>query len=347
MDVRTALKLIILLVVALAGACSENSEIPVEDDTRMLFERMAYPYLTAADGMYYFIGQDADIRIYAADCIDSLSKVEPVTVWRAAEHGMDNIWSPEMVRIDNKWFIYFEADDGNTDNHQIYVIENPTDNPLTGEWIMHGPIITDKEWNFGIHPSTFFANGRQYLVWSGWEHRRAETETQSIFIAEMENPWTLRSDRVMISSPEYEWERQWINPNGSRSAYPIFVNENPEGFVSPDGSMAIVAYSASGIWTPYTSIGLLYADATADLLDPRSWTKLPEPQSPVFDTEGEMVGISNISVITSDDGTRSDMVFQGHNFSNGQKVPRVYVKGIRWTEKSLPDFGFSGNVTAQ
>lgn len=46
----------------------------------------------------------------------------------------------------------------------------------------------------------------------------------------MKNPWTLSSDRVLISKPEYEWECQWVNPDGSKTAYPIHVNEAPHFF---------------------------------------------------------------------------------------------------------------------
>lgn len=307
-----------------------------------MFETMSYPNISEYDGTYYFIGQGPDIAVYSSKYIDSLAYNEPVIVWRSGETGMSNIWSPEMERIGDKWYIYFEADDGNTDNHQIYVIENDNDNPLKGKWKLHGPILTYEEWNFGIHPSTVLVGDRQYLLWSGWEHRRAETETQCIFIAEMENPWTLKSARTLISSPDYEWERQWINPDGSRSAYPIFVNENPEGFVSPDGKKVMVAYSASGIWTPYTALGLLYADADSDLLDPESWTKMKEPQSPIFLNDSTMTGISNISVLVPHDGSPAQVVFQAHTIMpQGWKVPSIYRKEIGWTAESLPDFRFS------
>lgn len=336
---RNTFCLIPFFILLLISGCSKN-ENAAEDAPRLIFGEMSYPNVTMSDGMYYFIGQRPNIEIFASTELDSISKAQPVTVFNGPENGMYNIWSPEMVRMSDKWYIYFEGDNGNTDNHQLYVLENESANPLEGEWHLHGPIMTNEEWNYGIHPSSFTVNGRQYLVWSGWEHRRAETETQCIFIAEMENPWTLKSGRVLISKPDYEWERQWVKPDGTRSAYPIFVNENPEGFVSPDSSKVFVAYSASGIWTPYTALGLLYADSNSDLLDTASWTKLPEPISPVLDNDSSMVGISNVCIIEAPAGKSSCIVFQAHEITKTDKIPNVYFKEFDWDSESLPVIRF-------
>lgn len=333
---KTIYLIIISLSIILIGGCSSNSEEEAFKAT-IVRDSLGYPNVTEHNGSFYLTGQKDDIFICKASSIDSLATATPHVVWEHSTNRMHNIWAPEMVRINDKWYIYFEADDGNTtDNHQLYVIENPADDPTTGKWTLHGPIKTDEEWNFGIHPSTFVLNGRQYLLWSGWEHRRAETETQCIFIAEMENPWTLKSERVLISRPELEWERQWINPDGSRSAYPIFVNENPEPLVSPDGKHLAVAYSASGIWTLYATIGLLMADTDKDLLDADSWKKADEPLHNAFTDETPVESISNISALQCSDG-KSYLFYQLRDSGGGSAV---YVKEFHWNADGTPDFGF-------
>lgn len=160
-----------------------------------------------------------------------------------------------------QWYIYFAADDGNMDNHQIYVVENEAANPMEGTFVMKGRIQTDKDNNWAIHASTFEHDGQRYMIWCGWQKRRIDSETQCIYIATMENPWTLSSDRILISKPEYEWECQWVNPDGSKTAYPIHVNEAPQYFESKNKDKACIFYSASGSWTPYYCVGLLTADA--------------------------------------------------------------------------------------
>ena len=111
----------------------------------------------------------------------------------------------------------------------------------------------------------------------------------------MKDPWTLDSPRVLISKPEYEWERQWVNPDGSRTAYPIYVNEGPQFFHSKDNKTLILYYAASGSWSPYYCVGMLTADAESDLLDPASWTK---SSVPVFQQslENEVYGPGGLSL---------------------------------------------------
>lgn len=327
-----------LLIAIIPAACSQNDKA---DTSGIIMDAGAYPFVTEHNGTYYYTMQNEmvdTIMLWATDDLRKMNEKKGKLILAAGDNGLCNFWSPELHRIGNKWYLYFEGDDGNTDNHQLYCMENAADNPMTGEWTQRGPIITNSEWNFGIHPSSVVVNGRQYLLWSGWEKRRIETETQCIFIAEMENPWTLKSERVMLSKPEHEWERQWITSDGQRSAYPIFVNENPEAFVSPDGRKVIVAYSASGIWTSYNSLGILYADADGNLLEPGSWTKMSEPQFVADSTKG-VFGTSNISVVQSPDGEKTFMLYEAKHDEQGHTIRDIRMKEIGWDEKGLPVFG--------
>lgn len=301
----------------------------------------AYPYVTEYKGTYYCMMQTESkdtMKLWATTDLDHIANGKSKAVLTPANNRLKDFWSPELHRINGKWYLYFEGDDGNTDNHQLYCLENPSDDPMKGTWTRRGPIITNTDWNFGIHPTTVVVGKRQYLLWSGWEKRRIETETQCIFIAEMENPWTLKSERVLLSKPDYEWERQWITANGQRSAYPIFVNENPEAFLSPDGRKVIVAYSASGIWTEYNSLGMLYANANSNLLDPRSWTKMSEPQF-VADSISGLFGTSNISVVMSPDKAKTYVLYEAKHNDHGNIIRDIRRKEITWDKNSLPMFG--------
>lgn len=336
-------KLLYIFICSLAlwamSSCKPSPD-DYQSEPILLFEKGTYPQVIKDGDTYYYTMPDnrrGHISLYSSTSPDSLGHSSPVTVWNTDDTGFQNIWSPELHKIGGKWYIYFEADDGNTDNHHIYVLENTTDNPLNQQWELRGPVVVNEEWNYGIHPSVFIVNGRLYMVWSGWENRRMETETQCIFIAEMSNPWTLKSERVLLSRPEYEWERQWINPDGSCSAYPIFVNENPEGYVSPDGKNVIINYSASGIWTVYSSLGMLSASTTSNLLDASSWKKSSEP---LFRTgeDADYWGVSNISLVPSPDGKETLMLYQGKHYNDAGYIDNsVFLKKIDW-EESLPDF---------
>ncbi len=318
-------------------ACSHREEPTAV--SQLVFEQGGYPYATSWQGKYYYTMQltDADsIVLYAASDPLQLATGERRVVWHV--DSMQHIWSPELHRVDDKWYLYFEADDGNTDNHQLYVLENTSPDPMRGHFQLKGAIKTNDEWNFGLHPTTIVVRGQQYLLWSGWEHRRMETETQCIYIARMKNPWTLDSERVLLSKPELEWERQWINPNSDRSNYPIFVNENPEAFITPNGQYVCVCYSASGIWTVYHALGMLYARTDADLLRLQSWTKMQEPLFTSGHTE-RVFGTSNISLVPSTDGN-GQWLFYESNYRVGQQWKRsIFVKPMSWDKEGLPLFG--------
>lgn len=327
-----------LLIIVLLAACS-GKNTDNEQRQNMLMEEGSYPQAICWQGHYYFTKQPTNdtIRLWKTDDLSSLAESQSQVVFAA--DSMQHIWSPELHRINSKWYIYFEADHGNTDDHQIAVLENTADDPMKGKFRWKGYIRTNDEWNFGIHPTSIVVGGQQYLLWSGWQQRRAETETQCIYIARMENPWTLASERVMLSQPDHEWERQWINPDGSRSAYPIFVNENPEAFVTTDGRRVCVCYSASGIWTVYNALGMLYANADADLLDPQSWTKSEEP---LFrSSDGKFFGTSNIFVIPPSDNNQSSLLLYEAKWTDQENYEHrsIHVRELGWTKEGLPDFG--------
>lgn len=333
--------LIIFLVLTIAlfiASCAQNGNNP--QSSTLLLKKGCYPYATSYNGHYYYTMQwrtGDTIAIWETDQLEKLPEAKPRIVWTAQSDFGNHFWSPELHRLNGRWYLYFEADDGNTDNHQLYVMECQTDDPMTGEFVMKGALQTNDEWNYGIHPNVIDVHGQLYLLWSGWPQRRAETETQCIYIAQMSNPWTVSSERVMISRPDYEWERQWINPNGNRSAYPIYVNENPEAFLSPSGDRIFVGYSASGIWTVYCSLGLLYAPAHADLLDPTVWKKEPEPQFGA-DSLG-VITSSNISILPSTDGKSMLMLYEVKHREGIEEIRQIHKKTIDWSPENMPVLG--------
>ena len=71
----------------------------------------------------------------------------------------------------------------------------------------------------------------------------------AIFIASLANPWTLGSQPVVISTPDYPWEKVGDLVHGNRGDNPphVDVNEGPE--ILKHGNKVILIFSASGCWT--------------------------------------------------------------------------------------------------
>lgn len=328
-------RVLLCAVTLLCVCCGSHNDSKNADETLLLRE-VGYPQGICHNGKYYFTYQSLGgnaVELVSAERLEDLAEAQPRTILNSEHDSITHFWSPEIYRVQDKWYLYFEGDDGNTDNHHLYVMECEDKDPMTGTFNMKGVIETHAEWNYGIHPNLLqLPSGELYLLWSGWPERRKETETQCIYIARMENPWTVSSERVMISKPEYEWERQWINPDGTRSAYPIFVNENPEAFVSHDGQRVFVLYSASGIWTEYTAMGMLTAHINANLLDPSAWTKHPEPIIQPDTTNA--VCITDVYLIDPS----TIMVYEKKRREQTNIVRDTYMRPVRWTTEGLPQW---------
>ena len=302
------------------------------------------PWALWHNGMYYYMHTTPDKLVLwkTADLTD-LKHAERKTIWTPSDpKNKYNLWAPEIHHIDGKWYVYYAADDGNTDNHQLYVLENNAEDPFEGEFTMKGRISTDKDNNWAIDGSIFEHKGNLYMVWSGWQTRRVDTETQCIYIARMDNPWTLGSERVLISKPEFDWERHYKNDDGSMPDHVIFVNEGPQPLKSPDGKLIHIAYSASGVWTPYYALGLLTADAGADLLDPASWSKAATPQFRQSPENGVFCTGHN-SFFKSPDGKEHYILYHGRDTQtdppgkDDTRSPRI--QKFKWNKKGYPVFG--------
>ena len=301
------------------------------------------PWAIFHEGKYYYTQSLADcIILWETDDITQLAEAAKKNVYSPQNgSGISHLWGPEIHYMDNKWYIYCAADDGNIDNRQIYVLENESPDPMKGEFVMKGRISTDKNNNLAIHANPFEHNGKRYLIWCGWETRRIYQETQCIYIAEMKNPWTLSSDRILISKPEYEWECQWISVDGNKTGYPIHVNEAPQFFRSKNKDKLLIYYSASGNWTPYYCVGLLTADANSDLLNPNSWKKSLEPvfkQAP----ENHVYGPGSLCFIPSPDKKEWYILYHARNALRDMFVldgRTTRIQKIEWDENGIPILG--------
>jgi len=328
------LSILAFLLLMAFVSCRQKPE--QESASLMLFKDGCYPNALFHKGTYYFTRQSPkdDIRLSSTPDLTHLPDVPETVVFDCDTLGLHHLWAPEIYYIAGHWYIYFEADDGNTDNHQLYVIRCEGDDPMHDQWALCGTLQTNEEWNYGIHPTVLEVGGQLYLFWSGWPKRRVEHETQCIYVARMSDPSTVASERVLLSSPDYEWERQWVNPDGSRSAYPIYVNENPQAYLSPDGRQVCVCYSASGIWTRYHILGMLTSPATADLLDPSSWTKSAEP----ILVDDNLYGASNICIVPSVDPDSTILLFDALWMEGEQEHRSIFMKTIHWEASGVPAF---------
>jgi GH43 family beta-xylosidase len=328
---------LIMAVILMAGCNNDTFHNP-------LLPGGADPWIFYHDGYYYYTNTLGDrLGLWKTTDITKLKTAEYRDVFIPPDNTpySKELWAPEIMNIDGKWYFYFAADDGDHFNHRLFVLENPSPDPFQGKFTMKGQIVTDSLDNWAIDGSVFQHKGEYYLIWSGWETTPwQEFETQRIYIAKMENPWTLSSDRIMISKPEYDWERNWENPSEWKNMpdHIVYVNEGPEVLVH--GDKLFLIYSASGCWTPNYCLGMLTASMGSDLLNPASWVKHPEPvfqQSP----ENSVYGTGHNCFFKSPDGTEDWILYHandGPDYGCGERrSPRA--QPILWNTDGTPDFG--------
>lgn len=302
-----------------------------------LIEQRADPFICRhSDGFYYFVASVPEydrIEIRRAEKIEGLRAAKPKVIWIKHKAGMlsANIWAPELHFIEGKWYVYFaaahtsETNDGLFD-HRMYVLENGNANPLEGEWEEKGQIRTAWE-SFALDGTSFEHNGSRYYVWAQKDHNIPGNS--NLYISRMSNPWTLTEPQTMISTPEYDWEKVGF-----------MVNEGPA--MLRKGNRLFLAYSASATDFNYC-MGLLEADADADLLDASSWRKSPVPVL-TTDESISMYGPGHNSFTVSEDGKSDLFVFHARVYKDIVGDPlydpnrHTFIRELRFTSDGKPDF---------
>ncbi len=297
------------------------------------------PWVVFDHGFYYYMNTTGvNLTVWKTRNIGDLKTAEKKVVWTPPAEGpySHDIWAPEIHRLSGKWYIYFAADDGSNQTHRLWVLENKSRDPLQGNWVFKGKIAdsTDK---WAIDGSVFENRRKLYLIWSGWEGD--QDGSQNIYIARLKNPWTVGSERVRVSTPEYPWEMIGdIKSQQTGETRHVNVNEGPEAL--KHGSDIFLVYSASGCWTDNYALGMLTAKNTSNLLDASSWKKSSQPvftESPA----AHAFGTGHNGFFKSPDGKQDWIIYHANpkpqEGCEADRAPRA--QPFRWKPDGSPDFG--------
>jgi GH43 family beta-xylosidase len=296
----------------------------------------ADPWSIYKDGYYYYTQtMQNKIVIWKTKNLALLKTAEKKTIFipPVGTAYSKELWAPEIHFINNKWYVYFAADNGNNNNHRMYVLENSSKDPLMGNWIFKGK-VGDKSDKWAIDGSVFFYKKQLYMVWAGWEGDI--NQKQEIYIAKMKNPWTIDGERHKISSPQFDWEKHG-DLNDPNNPPHVDVNEGPQILIKNEKVFLI--YSASGCWTDFYALGMLTLKGK-DLLNMSSWQKSKQPvfkQSP----ENGVYAPGHNSFFKSPDG-KEDWILYHANSGPGQgcgqqRSPRA--QKFTWNADGSPNFG--------
>jgi GH43 family beta-xylosidase len=289
------------------------------------------------DGWYYFTASVPAydrIELRRARTIAGLASAPPSVVWRKPDTGpfCELVWAPEIHRVFGVWVVYFAAAPSREIKdelfqHRMWAITTPSLDRLEGPW--SGPFRVDSGIDtFCLDATSFRHRGTTFYVWA--QKGPGIRGNSNIYIARLESPTKLATAPVLLSRPEHPWETRGF-----------WVNEGPSVLVR--NGRVFLSYSASATDENYC-MGLLYADEGADLLDPSSWTKLPEP---VFrsDMEKHVFGPGHNSFTVSEDGSADLLVYHARTYTEIVGDPlwdpnrHTYIKRLRWDAAGMPAFG--------
>jgi GH43 family beta-xylosidase len=295
------------------------------------------PWMTYYNGNYYLAAttwgnQSVGLTMRKATSIEELKHARPVQVFRdLTVSRCCNYWAPEFYLLNGpdglRWYGYYSGGPEKCcDEQRMHVIESAGTDPL-GPYTYKAQ-LADSIGGWAIDTSVLQFDGALYLLFSAFPGSdiSAITNDQNLYIAPLSNPWTLSGERVLISSPTYDWERQDGN-----------VNEGPV-VLQHDGRTFIV-YSASGCWGQNYNLGMLMYNG-GNPLDAGSWVKSSKP---VFQGTNQVFSPGHNNFFKSPDGNEDWIIYHANTSANGScdmnRSPRI--QKIFWKSDGTPDFGIA------
>ncbi len=261
-------------------------------------------------------------------------KGELKKLWTAPSSGWNSncVWAPEIHFIDGRWYVYYAAGEaGPPFIHQRTGVLRSESADVFSDYEDMGMLYTgdnpeNKDSNtWAIDMTVFSFKGKLYAVWSGWKKQTDTDATpQHLYIQEMENPWKLKGRRILLSSPEQDWE----------TGGPLDLNEGPEVLVN--NNKVFVIYSCRESWLKEYRLGMLQLiNPDGNLLDRTNWKK----QGPVFTGNDKVFGVGHCSFVKSPDNTEDWIIYHSKKTTEPGWNRDVRMQPFTWNNDGTPDFG--------
>lgn len=293
------------------------------------FGNLPDPNIVYHNGYYYYSGTSGSgITLKKAQTLEGLKHTPSVKVFSSGNGApCCDFWAPELHRLDNKWYIYYTAKYSG-EGQRTYVIENSSDDPMSGTWVHKGKIYDSQNDFTSIDGTVLTTNGKNYFIWSGVAKASDGWRPQRLYIALMTNPWTLQPGRVLLSSPLYSWEK-----DGNVNEGPAMIKHNGKIFLT---------YSANGCDTPNYLIAMLYMTEGGNPMNAALWTKHDQPLFTKFPGR-DVYGPGHHSFFSSPDGKETWFVYHATPDALGScdMGRSTRAQKLNWDAKGFPAFGIA------
>ncbi|UZK67661.1 glycoside hydrolase family 43 protein [Sphingomonas sp. M1-B02] len=311
---------------------ADPSAVPVNPLVRQRADAQIFRH---SDGFYYLTGSVPEydrLVLRRSRTIAGLATAEERVLWRHQTSGPMSgyLWAPELHLIDGKWIMYFAAgpSGGGEDVFRIrtYAVVCDGPDPMAGSWTVLGKLETPWD-GFNLDSTVFDHRGVRYLCWA--EREPGIATNSNLYLAPLATPLTLGAKPARLTVPTLDWEIRGYK-----------VAEAP-ALLARNGRL-FLTYSASATDARYC-LGMLTAADDADIMNPASWTKSPEP---VFTTSRltNVYGPGHNS-FTVDEQGRDLLVYHGRDYEKIEGDPlldpnrHTRVQRIYYRDDGTPDFG--------
>lgn len=288
----------------------------------------ADPWLQYYEGYYYLTTTTgrSELLMSRSPTLAGLKTAIPQQIYAETDPSRCcNMWAPEFHLLDGpngrRWYYYYTAGtSGTLDNQRMHVLESAGADPM-GPYTYKARLYDPSNDVWSIDGSILIIDGALYLLFSSWVG-----PNQSLFIAPMSNPWTISGPRVLLTEPEYDWERAGLN-----------VTEGPVALYR--GDQIFIIYSASYCATADYKLGMLTYNGGPPL-SRSSWDKHPEPVFQRSDENG-VFGPGHNGFFRSPDGTEDWIVYHANDSAQGACDDRrtTRVQRFTWNDDGTPNFG--------
>lgn len=309
--------------------------MPSEDHPELVnpfVRQRADAQISRIEGMFYMTASVPEydrVVLRRSRTLEGLAFAEETTLWRRPKSGpmAGYIWAPEIHHFDGKWQIYFAAgDEDDPFRIRTYVLQCSAADPMDGPWTLLGKLETPWD-SFTLDSTVFEHSGVRYICWA---QRDPEIDTNSnLYLAPIASPTTLAAAPACLTVPTLDWEIQGFK-----------VAEGP-ALLARNGKL-FLTYSASATDARYC-MGMLTADAAADIMDPAAWSK---SAIPVFATSADnsVYGPGHNSFVVDEHG-RDLLVYHARDYLEIDGDPlfdpnrHARLQPIRYGPDGTPDFG--------
>ena len=285
------------------------------------------------DSIGLYVRKSADIPgLFCAGCQQHLI-LEP----DEKRDFIQAFWAPEFHFIGNELYLFF-AVSGKIWGPKCHLMKLKKGGNIlrASDWETPVKVVRQDGSSLGRDgitlDMTYFKTSRtSYVVWSCRKNIGTAYDSGSmLYIASVNDnaPWRLTSEPVLLSRPLYGWE----NLNHTIN------NEGPFAFLT--GGKVYMTYSGGASDTYTYAVGLLSADADADLLNPCCWQKRNSPVLSFYSVKGEY-GPGHNSFFTDSDGNL--MIAYHAEIAADSPVRCIGIRRIHFNQKGEPIFDLSAD----